>query len=70
MTHDSKPVTFRWLCPTCGTDHTFTESDLKKAREIAKGPIPALWCRVCGSDQTIPDLATEIAAWERERKGP
>ena len=69
MTHDSKPATFRWLCPTCGTDHTFTEFDLKKAREIAKGPIPALWCRVCGSDQTIPDLATEIAAWDRERKG-
>jgi len=58
---------FRWICPTCGTLHTFTESDLKKARQIAKGPIPALWCRMCGSEQPAPDLASEIAAWDRER---
>ena len=58
---------FRWICPTCGTSHTFTDSDLKKARQIAKGPIPRLWCRMCGSDQPAADLASAIAAWDRER---
>ena len=37
MIHDSKPATFRWLCRECGTDHAFTESDLKKGARNRQG---------------------------------
>jgi hypothetical protein len=68
MTPDPKLTSFRWICSKCGTARVFTEDELRTAREIAKGPIPALWCQACGANQPAPNLAEEIAAWDRERR--